>query len=110
MNICVIDDEKSVLNIITKTLTRKGFNVYSFLDSKDAVDFLLKKGSEIDVVISDFNVEPLNGFEINKIVNNSLKSSTKFIIMSGLEPDNIPENVIFIQKPFMQEELFNKIN
>jgi DNA-binding response OmpR family regulator len=80
-NILIIDDEKSILYLLTMALTKFGFNVETASDGLEGI----KKFDEcnFDVVITDIRMPALDGNGVVKYIRNSKKRSTAVIGMSG---------------------------
>ncbi len=80
-NILIIDDEKSILHVLTMALTRFGFNVETASDGLKGI----KKFDEcnFDVVITDIRMPALDGNGVVKYIRNSERRSTPVIGISG---------------------------
>ncbi|WP_367891446.1 response regulator [Asticcacaulis sp. ZE23SCel15] len=115
MPVLVVDDYKTMLRIISNLLKQLGFeNVEEASDGTEALD-KMKKGS-YGLVISDWNMEPMTGYELLLKVraDDSLKR-TPFIMVTA---ESKTENVIaakkagvnnYIVKPFNAATLKQKI-
>ncbi|MCP4568330.1 MAG: response regulator [FCB group bacterium] len=64
--ILVVDDEKTLRDLLYKILTKEGYTVETAIDGQDALDKLRKK--EYQLLLSDVKMPRLNGFELLKIV------------------------------------------
>ena len=63
MTILIVDDYKTMLRIIRNLLKQLGFNnVEEATDGAAALKVL--QGSDIHLVISDWNMEPMTGLEL----------------------------------------------
>ena len=80
-NILVIDDEKSILQVLTIVLTKFGFNVETAADGLEGI----KKFDEynFDVVITDIKMPALDGNGVVRHIRNSKRRSTPVIGISG---------------------------
>ncbi len=80
-NILVIDDEKSILHVLTIVLTNFGFNVETAVNGLEGI----KKFDEcnFDVVITDIRMPALDGNSVVRHIRNSEKRSTPVIGISG---------------------------
>lgn len=115
MHILVVDDYSTMRRIIRNLLKQLGFdNVEEASDGGDAFKKLQDKAAGL--VISDWNMEPMTGMELLKLVraNEKLKN-TPFIMVTA---ESKPENVIaakqagvsnYIVKPFNAETLKTKM-
>ncbi len=116
MNVLIVDDYTTMLRIIKNLLKQLGFN-----NIDEATDgtmaFEKVKVKEYGLVISDWNMEPMSGFEfLKKIRASEEKFKTVPFIMITAESKT--ENVIaakqagvnnYIVKPFNAETLKGKI-
>ena len=115
MPVLVVDDYKTMIRIIRNLLKQLGFNDVD--DATDGADALGKMRSRrYGLVISDWNMEPMTGYELLKEVraDDSLKP-TPFIMITA---ESKTENVIaakkagvnnYIVKPFNAATLKTKI-
>lgn len=111
MHILVVDDYSTMRRIIKNLLKQLGFdNVEEASDGGDAFKKLQEKAAAL--IISDWNMEPMTGMELLKLVraHDTLKN-TPFIMVTA---ESKPENVIaakqagvsnYIVKPFNAETL-----
>ena len=116
MPILVVDDYKTMIRIIRNLLKQLGFNdVDEATDGTEALQKLRAK--QYGLVISDWNMEPMTGYELLKQVRGDDRlSSTPFIMVTA---ESKTENVIaakkagvnnYIVKPFNAATLKNKID
>ena len=116
MPILVVDDYKTMVRIIRNLLKQLGFNNVD--DAADGVEALSKlREKKYGLVISDWNMEPMTGYELLKEVRgDDTLSRTPFIMVTA---ESKTENVIaakkagvnnYIVKPFNAQTLKGKIN
>ncbi len=116
MPILVVDDYKTMVRIIRNLLKQLGFNNVD--DAADGVEALSKlREKKYGLVISDWNMEPMTGYELLKEVrNDDSLNRTPFIMVTA---ESKTENVIaakkagvnnYIVKPFNAQTLKGKIN
>lgn len=115
MPILIVDDYKTMLRIIRNLLKQLGFtNVDEAMDGGEALTKM--KASDFDLVISDWNMEPMTGLQLLKEVrsDDSLKK-TPFIMITA---ESKTENVVaakeagvnnYIVKPFNAATLRTKL-
>ena len=107
MPILVVDDYKTMIRIIRNLLKQLGFNnVDEAADGQEALQ-KMQGGSRFGLVISDWNMEPMTGYELLKSVRSDDKlKGTPFIMITA---ESKTENVIaakragvnnYIVKPF----------
>ena len=116
MQILIVDDYKTMLRIIRNLLKQLGFNnVDDAMDGSAALQKLRDK--EFDLVISDWNMEPMSGLQLLKEVRADVKLKEVPFIMITAESKS--ENVIaakeagvsnYIVKPFNAATLKGKLS
>jgi DNA-binding NtrC family response regulator len=69
INLLLVDDEKSFVEILSQRLRKRGFNVASAFNGQDAFD-LIAINENIDVIIMDIAMPGMDGIEaLQKIKN-----------------------------------------
>jgi PAS domain S-box-containing protein len=107
--ILLVDDESSVLDVLSMVLQQHGYNVLSASSASGALSFL-EKTKEIDLIISDLYIPEINGIEIIDKVKKEIPDIS-YLIISGAkysESLNIPEK-FFFPKPFLLEDFIKKV-
>lgn len=114
-NVLIVDDYKTMLRVIRNLLTQIGFqgiNIDEATDGSMALDMIGKK--KYDLVISDWNMEPMTGLDLLKTVRAS-NNKVPFIMVTA---ESKTENIIaaksagvnnYIVKPFNADTLKTKI-
>jgi two-component system chemotaxis response regulator CheY len=115
MPVLVVDDYKTMIRIIRNLLTQLGFkNIDEASDGKAALDKM--RANKFGLVISDWNMEPMTGYELLREVRADEKLKTTPFIMVTAESKT--ENVIaakkagvnnYIVKPFNAQTLKGKL-
>ncbi|WP_319772856.1 response regulator [Breoghania sp.] len=116
MPVLVVDDYKTMIRIIRNLLKQLGFSDID--DAADGTEALEKmKARKYGLVISDWNMEPMTGYELLKQVrSDSGLCKTPFIMVTA---ESKTENVIaakkagvnnYIVKPFNAQTLKGKID
>ena len=116
MNVLIVDDYKTMLRIIRNLLKQLGFNnVDEATDGAAALQKLRDK--QYDLVISDWNMEPMSGLQLLKEVRSDNKLKALPFVMITAESKS--ENVVaakqagvtnYIVKPFNAATLKTKLN
>ena len=115
MPILVVDDYQTMVRIIRNLLKQLGFENVD--DASDGASAMVKmRDKKYSLVISDWNMEPMTGFELlQKVREEQALSQTPFIIVTA---ESKTENVIaakkagvnnYIVKPFNAQTLKSKI-
>ena len=102
MNILLLDDEKAIHDLINIYLTKH--IIYNAYDAKTAQQII--DNNQIDLIISDYMMPETNG--INFINEN--RHIPAILISGYMSPQNIPEGVCFLSKPFDPNELLKIID
>ncbi|PLX36159.1 MAG: two-component system response regulator [Hyphomicrobiales bacterium] len=116
MPVLVVDDYKTMIRIIRNLLKQLGFSDVD--DAADGTEALAKmQQRRYGLVISDWNMEPMTGYELLKQVRgDATLSKTPFIMVTA---ESKTENVIaakkagvnnYIVKPFNAQTLKGKID
>jgi len=116
MRVLVVDDYNTMRRIIRNLLTKIGYeDVEEAGDGKAALDLL--RSRSFDLIISDWNMEPMTGYDLLKEVRGDDKlKGTPFIMVTA---ESKTENVVaakkagvnnYIVKPFSAATLQSKID
>ncbi len=116
MNVLIVDDYNTMLRIINNLLKQLGFtNIDEATDGTAALEKVKQK--TYGLIISDWNMEPMTGFDFLKAIRGSdaAYKNTPFIMVTA---ESKTENVVlakqagvnnYIVKPFNAETLKTKI-
>ena len=110
--ILLVEDEASILNLITKMLEHLGYSILSADSAEKALE--LAKKNAINLLITDVVMPKVNGFDLAKTILQT-QPEMKQLFMSGYTADVITNQGVlkkdtpFIQKPFSISELSAKI-
>lgn len=112
MWISVVEDEKTLNNLITKYLEKEGYNVRSYTTGEDALSGISKP---TDLWVIDIMLPDLDGFSIFKEVKSRDKDVyTIFISARNQDIDRVVGLELgcddYIPKPFLVRELVIKVN
>jgi two-component system chemotaxis response regulator CheY len=116
MPVLVVDDYSTMIRIIRNLLRQLGFENVD--DASDGTLALAKmRDKRYGLVISDWNMEPMTGFELLKHVrSDAATAKTPFILVTA---ESKPENVLaaqqagvsnYLVKPFSAPVLKEKID
>jgi len=116
MSILVVDDYKTMIRIIRNLLKQIGFeNVDDAADGQEA--FAKMQENQYGLVISDWNMEPMTGYELlQKVRADEGMKATPFIMVTA---ESKTENVVaakragvnnYIVKPFNAGTLKSKMS
>lgn len=116
MSILIVDDYKTMLRIIRNLLKQLGFNAVD--EAADGSAALTKmRTKKYGLVISDWNMEPMTGYQLLKEVraDETLKSTPFIMITAESKTDNVVAAKKagvnnYIVKPFNAATLKTKIS
>jgi len=110
--IAIIDDDKILLSCLVEIIKLiDGFQIYSFVNAREAYSFL-EKNRDIKAVLIDYNMSEINAKEFIEIIK-KFEINCKIGIMSGYLKDEIEGSLkqtkvdVIIQKPFNIEIIHN---
>jgi two-component system, cell cycle sensor histidine kinase and response regulator CckA len=112
--ILLVEDERAILNMITRVLERQGYTVLQSSTSDEALRLVKDYSGEIHLLITDVVMPVMNGWDLAKNLL-SLFPRLKCLFMSGYTSDiiareNMPDQEAhFIQKPFHMQDLTAKV-
>jgi DNA-binding NtrC family response regulator len=107
--ILVVDDEPGVLFLVSKALSRRGYEVHVASDPLQALE-LAKGDSSFDLLVSDIVLPGMFGSELPRRVTER-SPTTAVVLMSGHVPaDELPEAASFISKPFLVRDLYSVVD
>jgi CheY-like chemotaxis protein len=84
--ILVVDDDPNFLDAAEQMLVTAGYRVWCAADGKQAVDFLEKKHSEIDLTIVDLSLPDINGFELIGAISRRA-NAVRVVATTGIHKD-----------------------
>lgn len=109
-SILVVDDEPGVLRVCRRLLEREGHDVNTVERAQKALEFF-EGGAQVDLLLCDVYMPMMSGDELVEQVR-EFRPQLPVIFISGhlLESQasrqlNIGENIAFLKKPFMGDEL-----
>ena len=112
MNLLLVEDEPSVVSVISRGLTEEGFTVSIAPDGSIGKQMALD--NQFELIILDIMLPGINGLELCKIIKEQ-KPNTPIIMLTAL---GTTENVVngldngaddYLIKPFKFAELFARI-
>lgn len=111
--ILIVDDEINIGLLLSKFLTRNGYDVSIATSGATALDFLSKES--FNLVLCDFRLEDTDGREILRKIKASYPA-TGVIIITGYSDIKLAVELIkmgaydYITKPLYPDEILNTIN
>lgn len=110
-----VEDDLDIARIINKTLTKQGYQVFSFPDGKNFIEAFNKQ--KPDLVLLDLMLPDMNGNDIIKYIRNDIENneveiiiiSAKRMLMDKVEGLDLGADD-YLEKPFDLLELMSRVN
>lgn len=114
LNICLVEDEVDLSNLIKTYLTNAGYNVIQFTKGADAIDYIGKQHADLwilDIMLGD----DVNGYDIIKAIR-EVETDVPVIFTSARDQDL--DKIVglelgsddYITKPYSPKELVLRVN
>lgn len=109
--ILIVEDDKSIRNLITVTLEAEGYPFYAAENAREAI--LASTSKQPDIVLLDLGLPDMDGVEVIKKIRNW--SEMPIIIVSARSDDRDKVEALdagaddYITKPFSVEELLARV-
>jgi nitrogen-specific signal transduction histidine kinase len=110
----VIDDEKTVLNVAERVLSRKGIRVLTAEDGRRGVEVFRQHSPIISVVILDLQMPVMGGEEALALFH-EIDPTVPIIVVSGFDKSEVTRRfsglkpASFLQKPFRAQDLLSAV-
>ncbi len=107
--ILVAEDNRLILETISHSLSREGYEIIKTNDGKECLAFL--ENTDVDLIITDLYMPYVNGNEVITILRDERKKTTPILVLSAAGAE---DNVLkafelgaddFMVKPFSLVEL-----
>ena len=111
--ILVVDDDVDICTLLSRYLSKKGFEVAASHNGTQALDTLKK--NRFDLVLCDFRLGDMDGSEVLAKIK-ELYPEVPVIIITGYSDIKIAVNVIkagafdYVTKPLLPDEILHTIN
>ena len=118
--VLLVDDNKTLLKILTSRLNRKNFEVYAFSESRQAQVFIESSSPtdfDVDILVTDVLMPHINGRQLADRFQ-AFYPHLPVVFISAytddvLSPDGqfaLGEKESFMRKPFSPKELIKHLN
>lgn len=111
-NILVVDDDKEIVEVLTKLLTLEGYQVYQAYDGIEAVEIVNK--NEINLIFLDVMMPKLNGISAMMKIRENKNIPILILSAKTEESDKVAGLLMgaddYIEKPFNTAELLARVN
>lgn len=115
MRALIVDDSKSMRMILKRVVQESGFEVSEAADGREAVA-RLNRGEQADLLLVDWNMPVMNGYELICAVRaNSLLSGVRIMMVTTeTSMDQVQQALAagadeYLMKPFTKDVLLAKL-
>ena len=113
-SILLVDDDDMIRSLLMETLEPQGYRVILADSGRDAVQIAREYKGQIDLLFTDVAMANMDGTELDQILRKD-HPDIKTLFMSGYSraqatQKGIPPDALFLQKPFMPDQVVNTIN
>ena len=118
LTVMIVDDSSLILNTLSILLDTQNLNYVRCKNGQEAWSHLSNPESKsIDLVISDYEMPNMDGYELTKRIRSKYKKDELPILMlSGTEESSMIAKFLkagvndYIPKPFINEEFINRVS
>jgi len=114
--ILVVDDFASIRQFVCETLERKGYDTLAATNGNEAFTVLSQNLSQVNLVLTDYNMPDCTGFELLKKIKGDPDTSGVPVVFLTTEsnPDKMRSAkeaglAAWIKKPYRAESFFAQI-
>jgi len=111
--ICLVEDEKSIGEIVKLNLELEGYSVHWLVDGEDAKK-LFESKFDFDLIILDVMLPHINGIDLCRVIRLTSKIPVLFLSAKGTTTDRIQGLKVggndYLPKPFDLEELLLRVS
>src|SRR5690242_12854503 len=110
LRILVVDDTELFLDPVCRILSRNGHEVLRATDPHLALE-IVKNDSQIDLLVSDHEMPGMRGTQlIREIRRLSPRMPCLLMTAGGMKPEDTPDDVRLLKKPFSGQDLISAVN
>ena len=114
--ILVVDDSPTIRKVVTGILERHGYDALSAGDGAEGLDFLQRAADPFDLVLLDFVMPKMNGFQFCRAVRQDERFASTPVVLMSAKSDKIRDHFVeqtgaldAISKPFDPQALLAAI-
>lgn len=112
INILVVDDEETIVDVIEAYLKNAGYNVFTAYDGKEAINIF--NNENINLIILDLMLPDISGEEVCKIIKNE-KDVPIIMLTAKINEDDILNGFNlgaddYVVKPFSVKQLIARVS
>ena len=109
--ILVVEDDPSVMRVVTSTLAGAGFSILAAQDGYAGLDLFRQHADQIRMVLADIAMPVMGGIRMSEEIL-KLRPGTRILLMTGYNDTVIDASALklpLIRKPFLPPDLVRKV-
>jgi CheY-like chemotaxis protein len=109
--ILVVEDEATVMRVVTSTLAGEGFRVLTAQDGKACLEIFDAHAAEIKLVLADIAMPVMGGIRMAEEILKR-RPGTRILLMTGYNDKIVDATALklpLIRKPFLPPDLMRKV-
>ncbi len=106
--ILLADDEEMVRKAIRLILSFSGYQIVEAVDGEDAVQKYIEASPPFDLVLMDLDMPRLNGADALVRIRSHDPQAKAILLSGGVHADGL-ERIMFLQKPFDNQQLIGLV-
>lgn len=113
IDVLVVDDEQSIINLISRTLRSEGYMVRGTTDPHEALQILREQ--DVAVILCDQRMAEMPGTEVLKIAKEITPNTTR-ILITGYSDINVVITALnqghifrYLAKPWLKDDLIHHL-
>ena len=114
--ILLVDDEKEIVLLLEKILTRHGYHVTGCMNGMNALKIFAESPFRFDLIITDLTMPEMTGIELSEALN-KIRSDIPIMMCTGF-CENVPIKTLkkkrilsaVVRKPVVMSELLEEIS
>ena len=88
LRVLYVDDEEALVSLVTRVLSRRGYQVTASTDARQALDRLRAAPADFDLVLTDYNMPMTSGLDVAREVR-ALRADLPVVITTGYVDDSL---------------------
>lgn len=107
--ILIVDDERGMLNLLDKVLTKEGYSIHTVTNADDAIEQI--KSTAFDLIVTDIDMPKKDGIQLLKEIKQEFSESQTVIMITAYATVESAINAMklgaydYITKPFQLDEI-----
>ena len=87
-HILYLDDDESLVFLVTRLLERRGYRVSGYTDQHKALEAMRAGAASLDLVVTDYNMPGMSGLDVARAVR-AIRADLPVAVASGFIDDTL---------------------